>query len=80
MPGVNAVYEVVLFTRDARGHAVIAGPPEIMADAASACARAESLAAGHEGVAAIRRPVQPAIGETGPIEILFQSGRLGDLG
>ena len=80
MPGVNALYEVLTFTNDARGHAVSAGPPQVMADATSACERAESLASQYEGVAAICRPVEPAIGETGPIEILFQAGRVGDIG
>ncbi|OLP58611.1 hypothetical protein BJF93_17355 [Xaviernesmea oryzae] len=78
MPGLNAVYEVLTFALDHRGHPVATGAPLQVDSEDAALALATRLKADHAGVAAIRRPVRAAIGETGPIEILFQAGRLGD--
>ena len=67
------------FDRDADGQLLQAFEPREMPDERRAVARAREMAHRHAGVITWSRTANPAIGEYGPSEVLFQAGDVPDL-
>ena len=67
------------FNEDEEGNLVPAFDPREFNDAARAKREAQMIGGKHAGVIAWQRTADPSIGEYGPPEILFQSGKIPDM-
>lgn len=67
------------FDRDEDGMLQAAFEPREMPDERRAISTARTMAAHHAGVIAWMREANPAAGEYGPSEVLYQSGDIPDL-
>jgi hypothetical protein len=67
------------FDEDDEGNLVPAFDPRELTDAARAKREAQMIAAKHVGVIAWQRMADPSVGEYGPPEVLFQSGKLPEM-
>jgi hypothetical protein len=80
MPGLNDSYFVVAFEEDAHGDVSAATEPLQVSSAEEAIEIAERLSTSNVGATAWKRHAEPAVGELGPPEVLYSTGRVGDFG